>query len=167
MEKPEDGERLIGVTQIWERLFLGSLYDAERLCRANPHAIGAVLSLSATLPCNTRREINYIHLHVEDAHAIPVDQFTAVMSAIAENIRTGKASAADIQEENEKVAARYEKTRQGVQLVQRRADYKNAVAKAYADSRIMTDGKLNHARSNAEYARLMEIVNPKFADVKD
>jgi protein-tyrosine phosphatase len=90
MEKPEDGERLIGVTQIWERLFLGSLYDAERLCRANPHAIGAVLSLSATLPCNTRREINYIHLHVEDAHAIPVDQFTAVMSAIAENIRCGR-----------------------------------------------------------------------------
>jgi hypothetical protein len=80
---------------------------------------------------------------------------------------TGKASAADIQEENEKVAARYEKTRQGVQLVQRRADYKNAVAKAYADSRIMTGGKLNHARSNAEYARLMEIVIPKFADVKD
>src|SRR5450759_4663412 len=81
---------MIGITQIWERLFLGSLLDAERLGRANPHDIGAVLSLSATGPCNTRPGINYIHLHVEDAKEIPVDQFTAVMDAISENIRRGK-----------------------------------------------------------------------------
>ena len=81
---------MIGITQIWERLFLGSLYDAERLGRANPLGLTTVVSLSATAPCNTRPEINYIHLHVEDAKEIPVDQFTAVMSAIAENIRRGK-----------------------------------------------------------------------------
>jgi hypothetical protein len=81
---------MIGITQIWERLFLGSLYDAERLGRANPLGISAVISLSATGPCNTRCDINYVHLNVEDAQAIPVDQFTAVMSAIAENIRRGK-----------------------------------------------------------------------------
>ena len=78
---------MIGITQIWERLFLGSLYDAERLGRANPLGISAVISLSATGPCNTRCDINYIHLHVEDAQAIPVRQFDAVMGAIAENIR--------------------------------------------------------------------------------
>jgi hypothetical protein len=81
---------LIGVTQIWERLFLGSLYDAERLGRANPLGIGTVVSLSQTAPCNTRREINYIHLPVEDAQAIPVRQFDAIIGAIAENIRRGK-----------------------------------------------------------------------------
>lgn len=81
---------MIGLTQIWERLFLGSLYDAERLGKANPHGIGTVVSLSATLPCNTRPEITYVHLHVEDAQAIPVDQFTAIIGAIAENIRRGK-----------------------------------------------------------------------------
>jgi protein-tyrosine phosphatase len=81
---------MIGITQIWERLFLGSLLDAERLGRANPHGIATVLSLSATAPCNTRREINYIHLHVEDAQAIPVGQFDAIIGAIAENIRRGK-----------------------------------------------------------------------------
>jgi hypothetical protein len=90
MEKPEDGERLIGVTQIWERLFLGSLYDAERLAKANPHGIGAVVSLSATGPCNTRPEITYVHLHTEDAQPIPVDQFTAIMRAISDNIMRGK-----------------------------------------------------------------------------
>jgi hypothetical protein len=40
---------MIDATQIWERLFLGSLYDAERLGKANRHGIGAVVSLSATL----------------------------------------------------------------------------------------------------------------------
>jgi len=81
---------MIGITQIWERLFLGSLYDAERLGKANPYDIGTVVSLSATVPCNTRLPITYIHLHVEDAQGIPVDQFTAVMRAIAENTRRGK-----------------------------------------------------------------------------
>ena len=52
---------MIGITQIW-----------ERLGKANPYGIGPVVSLSATGPCNKRREINYIHLHVEDAQAIPV-----------------------------------------------------------------------------------------------
>ena len=81
---------MIDATQIWTRLYLGSLQDAERLARANPLGIGTVVSLSATGPCNTRREITYIHLHVEDAQAIPVRQFDAVMGAIAENIRQGK-----------------------------------------------------------------------------
>jgi len=81
---------MIDATQIWERLFLGSLYDSERLGKANPHGIATVLSLSATMPCNTRRDINYVHLHVEDTQPILVRQFDAVMHAIAEHIRRGK-----------------------------------------------------------------------------
>src|ERR1017187_9755551 len=78
------------VTKIRDRLFLGSLLDAERLAKANPHGIGAVVSLSATGPCNTRPGINYVHLRVEDAQAIPIRQFDAIMHAIAENTRRGK-----------------------------------------------------------------------------
>ena len=81
---------MIDVTKIWERLFLGSLYDAERLGRANPHGISAVISLSETAPCNTRREITYIHVPIDDAQPIPVDQFDAIMRAISDNIRSGK-----------------------------------------------------------------------------
>jgi protein-tyrosine phosphatase len=81
---------MIDVTKIWERLFLGSLYDADRLRVANPLGITTVVSLTETAPCNTRREISYIHLHVEDAQAIPVDQFDAIMRAISDNIRRGK-----------------------------------------------------------------------------
>jgi hypothetical protein len=71
-------------------MFLGSLYDAERLAKANPFGIGAVVSLSATGPCNTRCEITYIHLHVEDGQAIPVAQSDAIVGSIAENFQCGR-----------------------------------------------------------------------------
>ena len=48
------------------------------------------MSLSATGPCNTRREISYIHLHVVDAQALSLYQFTAIMRAIADHIPSGK-----------------------------------------------------------------------------
>ena len=81
---------MIDVTKIWDRLFLGSLLDAERLGRGNPLGISAVISLSETAPCNTRREITYIHVPIDDAQPIPVNQFDAIMRAIADHIRSGK-----------------------------------------------------------------------------
>jgi protein-tyrosine phosphatase len=81
---------LIDVTKIWDRLFLGSLLDAERLAKANSLGISAVISLSETGPCNTRCGIHYIHVPVDDAQPIPADQFTAIMRAISDNIRRGK-----------------------------------------------------------------------------
>ena len=81
---------MIDVTKIWERLYLGSLLDAERLGRANPLGITSVISLAETPPCNTRCGIHYIHVPIEDAQPIPVDQFTAIMRAISDNIRSGK-----------------------------------------------------------------------------
>jgi hypothetical protein len=36
---------IIGMTRIWERLYLGSLKDAAQLAAANPFGITAVLSL--------------------------------------------------------------------------------------------------------------------------
>ena len=81
---------MIDVTKIWERLFLGSLYDAERLGSANPLGITSVISLSESSPCNTRCGIHYIHVPIDDAQPIPVDQFDAIMRAIADHIRSGK-----------------------------------------------------------------------------
>src|SRR5450759_2130034 len=79
---------MIDVTKIWDRLFLGSLLDAERLGRGNPLGISAVILLSETAPCNTRREITYIHVPIDDAQPIPVNQFDAIMRAIADHIRS-------------------------------------------------------------------------------
>jgi protein-tyrosine phosphatase len=82
---------MIDATQIWERLYLGSLLDAERLARANPLGITTVISLSETQACNTQPQITYTHIPIEDTQAIPGRQFSAVMTAIAENLRRGRA----------------------------------------------------------------------------
>jgi protein-tyrosine phosphatase len=78
------------VTKIWERLYLGSLHDAQRLAKANPHGITTVVSLSEHPPINTLPEITYVHNPVEDEQPIPLAQFTTILEAISNNIRRGK-----------------------------------------------------------------------------
>jgi protein-tyrosine phosphatase len=77
------------MTRVWERLFLGSLADAQRLAKGNPHGIDTVISL-CEIPVKTkRRGVNYLHLPVEDREPVPVRQFDRIMDAIAENVRWG------------------------------------------------------------------------------
>src|SRR5712664_3650502 len=90
MEKTESGEKLVSITQIWERLFLGGLLDAERLAKANPFDISVVISLSETQPCNTHPDIAYIHLPIEEAQEISIDRIFVITNAISKNIRCGK-----------------------------------------------------------------------------
>ena len=78
------------VTKIWERLYLGSLHDAQRLAKGNPHGITTVVSLSEHPPITTHPEITYVHLPVEDEIPIPIARFNAIMYAISNNIRRGK-----------------------------------------------------------------------------
>jgi protein-tyrosine phosphatase len=78
------------VTKIWERPYLGSLHDARRLAKANPHGIMTVVSLSEYPPINTLPEITYVHIPVEDEQPIPLAQFTTIFEAISNNIRRGK-----------------------------------------------------------------------------
>jgi protein-tyrosine phosphatase len=73
--------------QIWERLFLGSLQDAQRLAKGNPNAIDTVISLCEVCVASKRRGVNYLHLPIGDAEPIPVRQFDAIMDALSENIR--------------------------------------------------------------------------------
>jgi protein-tyrosine phosphatase len=81
---------MLEVTKIWERLYLGSLHDAQRLAKANPHGLTHVVSLSENAPITTHSEITYAHLPVEDEMAIPPARFNAIMNAISNNIRRGK-----------------------------------------------------------------------------
>src|SRR5258706_12503978 len=89
MEQTECGETLVSITQVWERLFLGGLLDAERLARANHLGITTVISLSETQPCNRHPEIEYIHLPIEEAQEIPIDRIAAITNAISKKIRRG------------------------------------------------------------------------------
>jgi protein-tyrosine phosphatase len=77
------------MTRIWERLFLGSLADAQRLAKGNQHAIDTVISLCEACVASKRLGVNYLHLPVEDGEPVPVRQFDRIMDAIAENVRWG------------------------------------------------------------------------------
>ena len=77
------------MTQIWERLWIGGLTDAERLSRGNPNRISTVISLCEQCVEHKAAGVRYINLPVEDAAPVPVREFEAVMDAIAMNIRTG------------------------------------------------------------------------------
>jgi protein-tyrosine phosphatase len=77
------------MTRIWERLFLGSLADAEELVDANPGGITTVISLSE-IPVASRREgVNYLHIPIEDDEPVPVRQFDRILDSLTENIRWG------------------------------------------------------------------------------
>ncbi|MGO9336136.1 MAG: dual specificity protein phosphatase family protein [Terracidiphilus sp.] len=77
------------MTEVWERLYIGSLADAERLADGNPHGISTVISLSEIPVERNRRDINYVHLPIEDDEPVPVQQFDAIMVALTECIRRG------------------------------------------------------------------------------
>jgi len=77
------------MTRIWERLFLGSLADAEDLAEANPHSISTVISLCEVCVASQRRGVNYLNIPIEADRPVPLGQFDRVMDAIGENIRWG------------------------------------------------------------------------------
>jgi protein-tyrosine phosphatase len=78
------------VTQIWERLFIGGLTDAQRMTKGNPNHIDSVISLCEECISSKRHGVNYIHIPIADDHPIPIGKFDAVIDAISENIRWGK-----------------------------------------------------------------------------
>jgi len=77
------------VTKIWERLFLGSLKDAEQLARSNPHRITTVLSLCRQRAIHRAPKITYIHIPIPDARPISAQKFEDIMYAMAIGVRRG------------------------------------------------------------------------------
>jgi len=77
------------MTQIWERLFIGGLADADRLAEGNPNNINTVISLCEECVTSKRHDVNYLRIPIEDEQPIPVGTFDAVMDALMENIRWG------------------------------------------------------------------------------
>src|SRR5450759_825273 len=81
---------MLEITKIWWRLYLGSMFDAQRLAKTNPHGLTHVVSLSENAPITTHSKVTYVHLPVEDELAIPPARFNAIMDAISNNIRRGR-----------------------------------------------------------------------------
>ena len=77
-------------SRLCSRLFIGGIRDAERLAADNPVGITAVISLCGEEVVPKRRDIKYVRIPIDDARPVPISQFEAVMTAIAEHIRGGR-----------------------------------------------------------------------------
>jgi protein-tyrosine phosphatase len=89
MSNMRTGHIAWNATQVWERLFIGSIADAEVLAVSNPERITTVVSLS-DVPLDARRTtVNYLHYPIEDDKPVSVRQFDRILDAMSENIRWG------------------------------------------------------------------------------
>ncbi len=77
------------MTKIWERVYLGSLKDAEQLTVSNPQRIATVVSLCRQQAAERSPRIIYIHIPIPDARPISAQKFEDIMFAIAIFVRRG------------------------------------------------------------------------------
>jgi protein-tyrosine phosphatase len=77
------------VTKIWERLYLGSLKDAEKLARSNPQRITTVVSLCREKAVHPAPKITCIHIPIPDSRPISAQKFEDIMFAMAIGVRRG------------------------------------------------------------------------------
>jgi protein-tyrosine phosphatase len=80
----------MGMTRIWERLYLGSLKDAAQLAVENPYGITAVVSLCSQKVPRKAKGVSYTRIAIVDSGPISARQFDAVMAAIGQGVRHGK-----------------------------------------------------------------------------
>ena len=80
----------MGITKIWERLYLGSLKDAAQLATENPFGITAVISLCSHKVPRKAKGVTYTRIVIADSGPISARQFDAIMTAIAQGVRHGK-----------------------------------------------------------------------------
>jgi len=80
----------MSVTQVWERLSIGGIGDAEALAESNPLGVTTVVTLCREEVQKGAPGINYLYLPVRDARPIPVGRFDEIIDALWENIRWGK-----------------------------------------------------------------------------
>ena len=75
------------MTRIWERLYLGSLADAEQLSRSNPVNIDVVVSLCEEAVSQQRPGLVYKHIPIAASGPIPAARFRVIMATIGKSVR--------------------------------------------------------------------------------
>ena len=76
-------------TRVWERLYVGSLVDAEKIARSNPFEITTVVSLCSQEVFARGTDIHYIRIPVADAGPIAAAKLDLIMACIDEGIQKG------------------------------------------------------------------------------
>ena len=77
------------MTKIWERIYVGSLKDAEQLARSNPRRIATVVSLCKDQATQRAPKVIYMHIPIADARPISEQKFEDIMFAITLGLRQG------------------------------------------------------------------------------
>jgi protein-tyrosine phosphatase len=75
--------------QVWERLLIGGIGDAQALGESNPLGITTVVTLCRETPQKRAPRLNYLCFPLRDDRPVPVGRFDAIMDALWENIRWG------------------------------------------------------------------------------
>lgn len=75
--------------QVWERLLIGGIGDAQALGESNPFGITTVVTLCRETPQKRAPRVNYCYFPLRDDRPIPVGRFDAIMDALWENLRWG------------------------------------------------------------------------------
>jgi protein-tyrosine phosphatase len=81
---------MMSATQVWERLFIGRIDDAEGLADSNPLDITTVITLSHETVRKLAPAVNYLHFPVPEGRPIRGGTFDGIIDALWENIRWGK-----------------------------------------------------------------------------
>ena len=77
------------MTQIWERIYLGSKEDANALVVSNPNGITTVISVCMEPVRRKAVGINYLRFPLNPLRAVTRAKFDEIIDAIAENVRWG------------------------------------------------------------------------------
>lgn len=75
--------------QVWERVFIGGIGDAQALAQSNPVGITTVVTLCRERVRKDAPGVNYLYFPLRDDRPIPVGRFDAIMDALWENLRWG------------------------------------------------------------------------------
>lgn len=76
-------------TKVLERLFLGSLENAEELTLADLHQIRTVVTLCEDPVQRQTPAIRYLQFRVRDARPIPIAWLNAILTAVEERMARG------------------------------------------------------------------------------
>jgi hypothetical protein len=79
----------VSITQVWERLFIGGIYDAEALADPNPHAISTLVTLCPEILPEEVPGINHLYLPMLPDHALPVGMLNERIDELWKIVRLG------------------------------------------------------------------------------
>jgi protein-tyrosine phosphatase len=79
----------MAMTKVFERLYVGSSHDADRLADSNPDRIIAVLNLNTEPNHHWRDGISYVFFPIHEFERISAYRFEGLMMRIGQLIRAG------------------------------------------------------------------------------